>query len=86
MKKLFTLVAIIALVTMTTAFAPGAAHISGSQVSKTTYVYVCTGSYARVYHSSQSCRGLNNCKGDIIKVSLSDAINKYNKRACKICE
>jgi len=86
MKKFFTLVAFIALVTVTTAFVPSAASLSDSHVCKTTYVYVCTGPYGRVYHSSQSCRGLNNCKGDIVKVSLSDAINKYNRRACKICE
>lgn len=49
-------------------------------------VFVCTGKYAKVYHAYTSCRGLKNCKGDIVKVSLNDAINKYHRRACGYCE
>ena len=38
-----------------------------------TTVYICTGKYATKYHFSAKCRGLNNCKGDIKRISLSDA-------------
>ena len=49
-------------------------------------VYICFSSTAHVYHSSRNCSGLSHCTHEIIKVSLSDAINKYGRRACKICE
>lgn len=49
-------------------------------------VVICTGEYAQVYHSRENCTGLNNCKGDIIKVFQSDAINKYKlQRPCCVC-
>ena len=46
-------------------------------------VYICV--TGEVYHASTSCRGLRNAKHDIISVSKDDAINKYKRRACKIC-
>jgi hypothetical protein len=49
-------------------------------------VYICTGRYAKVYHTNRYCRGLKNCKGEIVKVSLSDAIKKYGRRECKECD
>jgi hypothetical protein len=49
-------------------------------------VVICTGEYARVYHSRENCTGLNNCRGEIIKVYQSDAINKYKlQRPCCVC-
>ena len=48
-------------------------------------VYVCDSSTSVAYHSSSDCRGLNKCTHTIIRVSQNDAINKYGKRACKIC-
>lgn len=48
-------------------------------------VYICTGPYAYVYHSSSSCRGLNNCQGDIHLVDRSKAINDYHRIPCSIC-
>lgn len=43
----------------------------------TTYVYICTGSSSTKYHKTASCRGLNNCKGKIIKVSRTVAEEEY---------
>jgi hypothetical protein len=49
-------------------------------------VVICTGEYAKVYHSKDNCTGLNNCKGEIIKVFQSDAVNKYKlQRPCCVC-
>ena len=49
-------------------------------------VYVCTGEYAKVFHSKNNCSGLNNCKSSILLVSESEAKNKYNlQRPCCIC-
>lgn len=47
-------------------------------------VYICTGPKAKVYHSSSTCRGMNNCGGNIIAVTLARA-EKMGRRECKIC-
>ena len=53
-------------------------------VSKETKTaYICTGPYAKVYHSTSQCKGLNRCSGEIKKVSLEEI--KESRRACKIC-
>ena len=54
--------------------------------SETAYVYICTGGSSTKYHKTSSCRGLNNCQGDIVKITKSDAENKYRRTACKICK
>ena len=48
------------------------------------HVYICTGGSATKYHSTPNCRGLNLCKGDVIKISIGDARNQ-GRTACKIC-
>lgn len=53
---------------------------------ETAYVYICTGSSSTKYHKTASCRGLNNCQGKIVKITKSDAENKYHRTACKICK
>ena len=53
-------------------------------LSQETYVYICTGQGATRYHSSDSCRGLKKCGGDIKKVTLKYAKEK-EKTPCKIC-
>lgn len=52
----------------------------------TDIVYICTGSSSTRYHRTENCRGLNSCKGKIVKVTRSDAENKYNRTPCKICK
>lgn len=46
-------------------------------------VYICTGPYAKKYHSRSDCRGLNNCSGKVSSISLSEA--QKTKTACSIC-
>ena len=55
-------------------------------IPKADSVFICTGKYAKVYHAYTGCRGLKNCKGNIIKVSLADAINKYHRWGCGWCD
>lgn len=55
-----------------------------SSKSKSKKVYICTGSGAYAYHFDSECRGLKNCKDEIIYVTISEAIEQ-DKRACKIC-
>jgi len=86
MKKLFTLLVFFSLIVVTTAFSPRLERIPHPDVQKVTYVYICNSSTAYVYHSSKDCRGLNRCTHEIVRVTLGDAVNKYNRRACKICE
>lgn len=45
-------------------------------------VYVCEGEYAKKYHYSQNCYGLNNCKQKITLVTQEEA----EKIGMKICE
>lgn len=60
--------------------------IFGIKSGNSQLVFICTGEYAKVYHSKSNCNGLSNCKADIIQVFQSDAINKFNlKRPCCIC-
>ena len=39
-------------------------------------VYICTGGYSTKYHLKPNCRGLSNCKGDIVRISRADARQK----------
>ena len=48
-----------------------------------TEVYICTGKYSHSYHRSKSCNGLNNCSGEIKKISIEEAKKEYDK--CQIC-
>lgn len=83
MKKLFSILLTLSLL-CTFADIPSTTEISATNT--TTYVYICTGSSSTKYHKTGSCRGLNNCKGKIVKVSKSEAENKYGRTACKICK
>jgi len=48
-------------------------------------VFICVSKGSIAYHQTLSCRGLRSCKHQIIKVSLSDATNKYHLRECHVC-
>lgn len=82
MKPIFSFFLTLALLC---SFASTPATIE-TAASETTYVYICTGSYSTKYHKTSSCRGLNNCQGDIVKITKSDAENRYGRTACKICK
>ena len=49
-----------------------------------TYVYVCTGSSAKKYHSHSKCHGLSACKGKVVKVTIEKA-KENGKTPCGIC-
>jgi hypothetical protein len=55
------------------------------RINKETNVYICDSENSYAYHSSNTCRGINRCKSQILEVTKSDAVNKYQRRACKIC-
>lgn len=55
-------------------------------INKTDSVWICTGRYSHAYHNTTMCKGLRNCKGKEIRVSLSDAVNKYRRHPCGYCE
>lgn len=57
---------------------------SSAYEGNSTYVYICTGPKAEVYHSTPKCSGLNRCSDEVVKVSLSKA-KKMGRRACKKC-
>lgn len=82
MKPLFSFLLTLALL-CSFASTPTTAEIAAAD---TTYVYICTGSSSTKYHKTASCRGLNNCKGKIIKVSRAVAEEEYHRSPCKICK
>lgn len=94
LKLLFPLALVIILTYLAIASVPQsetninyASNQSISEVNKTNLhqtVYVCTGGFAKRYHSTPNCRGLNNCKGDIVEMSVEKATQK-GKTPCKIC-
>lgn len=66
-------------------FWPGAAVPKKIQNAAETYVYVCTGGSSKRYHKSERCKGLDNCKATIKKVTLSYAEDTMKRTPCKIC-
>ena len=54
------------------------------EVPPATYVYVCTGPYAKKYHSHENCTGLNACSGEKVKITLEQA-ERNGKTPCKTC-
>lgn len=55
-----------------------------NQIPEDETVYVCTGSYAKRYHTDEQCRGLQRCTGETIEISLQEA-EKEGRTPCKIC-
>lgn len=49
------------------------------------YVYICTGNYSECYHKTKECEGLKYCSKEIKKITIEEAKNKYNRRACNYC-
>ena len=47
-------------------------------------VYICTGRFARTYHSNPNCSGLNLCSAEIDAVPVEKA-KKMGRRKCKKC-
>lgn len=51
---------------------------------KSFIVYVCTGGSSKKFHWVQDCRWLENCKGEIIPLTIDEA-EQMNKTPCKTC-
>ena len=49
------------------------------------HVFICDSKSSKVYHSSKTCRGIQNCKHDIKEVTLKEAKETYGRVACKVC-
>lgn len=47
-------------------------------------VYVCTGSSAKRYHSTESCRGLSRCSGEILEMAVEEA-EEHGRTPCRMC-
>ena len=57
-----------------------------SKPVKKVYVYICNCDTSHVFHSSKTCKGLNNCPHGIIKTTINDAMKKYHiYSGCKLC-
>ncbi len=59
-------------------------YSSDQPVANRDVVYICTSLSAKKYHSTPSCRWLENCSGEIREVSLSVA-ETQGKSPCKGC-
>ena len=55
-----------------------------NQIQEDGKVYVCTGSYAKRYHTDEQCSGLQRCTGETIEISLQEA-EEEGRTPCKIC-
>lgn len=69
---------------LTFLFAASAAIGEKAEYSASSKVYVCTGGYATKYHKTSKCRGLGNCKAEIVSVTEESAIRDGRTR-CGIC-
>lgn len=47
-------------------------------------VYICTGKSSKRYHSTKECKGLGNCGGRVIALTLTQA-EKMGRTPCQIC-
>lgn len=53
--------------------------------AQTVSVYICDSKDAVAYHKYKTCRGLQKCTHQVLTVTESEAIDRYGRRACKIC-
>jgi hypothetical protein len=59
--------------------------IGTAQWQAQTMVYICTGPKAIVFHRSNQCKGLLECRNKIILVLRSEAKTAYRRRHCYLC-
>ena len=55
--------------------------VSVSDTLPSDYVYICNGPKSKCYHRTSNWSGLNSCSTQIYKITKTDAINKYGRRA-----
>ena len=82
MKRLLLIIGLLSLFQTGT---PSETSLGSDTNQGTSYVWICTGPGAVAYHSKRNCGGLNNCRDDIISVTLHDAITKWRRRECRRC-
>ena len=56
-------------------FAEMAPHDS-TETNTSSTVYICKSKGAKKYHYKETCRGLNNCKHEVVKIEKKDAENR----------
>jgi len=79
-----TLIKNLSLITFLITFSISSPILAGTKkLTAEGYVYLCNGPSSKVYHRFESCKGLNRCSTQIVKVSLSAAQSK-GRRACRI--
>lgn len=59
-------------------------HVAPRPVATAPRVYVCGGSSAYAYHSSDGCAGLNRCSHGVSAVTVAEA-EGMGRRPCKKC-
>ena len=47
-------------------------------------VYICSGYMSRRYHKKETCKGLDYCSGEILKMSVEEA-RSYGRTPCRYC-
>lgn len=58
---------------------------ASAQIKKNAKVYICTGTNAKTYHVSRTCKALNTCKSEIKQIKMAEAI-KMGRHLCKTCK
>jgi hypothetical protein len=82
-NKMKTLIKNLSLIAFLTFSISSPSFAGTKKITQDGYVYLCNGPSSKVYHRSESCKGLNKCSTQIAKVSLSTAKSK-GRRACRI--
>lgn len=59
-------------------------NVSNETRTSAETVFVCSGGHATRYHCDKNCFGLRNCKGDIIEMTETQALNMGRTR-CRKC-
>ncbi len=54
------------------------------QEKETGEVFVCTGKRSHAYHSNKECFGLSSCSGDIVVLTMEEAIEE-GRTPCHFC-
>ena len=83
MKKIFGFILVVCCCALF-AFGENFTQSARLEQTNTTYVYVCTGSFATKYHCRSNCSGLGKCKGKIVKMTEA-AAKKEGRTRCGIC-
>lgn len=63
----------------------GTLLVSGCATNKQpSSVFICTGLNGDAFHMTTTCKGLNNCDGELGEVTIADAM-EIGLHPCKLC-